>query len=100
MINIVFATDNNYVVHLTTSLASLISNNKNNDLNIIIMYNGLTEVHKQNIYILKNLQSQQKIDISFIDCTNLINTYSQRGHISKATMYRIYLLKSINHTVI
>ena len=89
--NIVFATDNNYVVHLTASLASLISNNKNNDLNIIILHGGLTEVHQNNIMILKKLQINQKIDISFIDCTHLIHSYNQRGYISKAAMYRLYL---------
>lgn len=62
MINIAYTSDDNFVPQIEAGIASVLENNKNNDIHFYIMSKGITEAHKNEIrkFILFY---EQKVDI-------------------------------------
>ena len=94
-INIVFATDDNYVQHLCCAIASLLENkNKKDNLCIFILNSGLTE---ENINNIEKLKSIQNFELQFCDMNKYNAIFDSlplnRDYISKATYYRLMLLE-------
>ena len=94
VLNIVFITDESYVVPTAVAVESLIKNKSFDTIyNVKIL---VDEVNPRNIISLKELQTD-KVHIEIIDVKNqAINTFGQSNiptsiHVSKAAMLKFYL---------
>lgn len=90
--NIVLATDNNYVQHCTITITSILKNNS--DVNIIILTEDLTEENKRILREEVDIHNA-KIDFILVD-TGIIDklpmpSHACLSHISRATYYRLLL---------
>lgn len=94
-INIVFATDNNYVQHLAATITSIFMNtNHSSNMVINIIDGGISEENK--IY-LNNLVSKFNSEICYKNIDpSLLGKVVINGHITEATYYRI-LIPSLFH---
>ena len=52
--NFLYTTDNNYFIHMLTSIYSLLENNKDIYLNIHIIEDNLSELNKNRLYYLSS----------------------------------------------
>ena len=96
MLNVVFASDNNYVPVLGVAITSLIKNNQDDfeDINIFILDDGITSKNKKKI---ENLINNPNHKLYFIKTKNLddlkINLLSQgeNSNISFTTYSRLFI---------
>ena len=92
IINICFASDNNYVQHCAAAISSILVNNKSQrKYSFHILDGGITPKNKEKLLSLRNLCDfdMQFYDMSKIDCSELpLN----REYISIVTYYRLFLL--------
>lgn len=92
IINICFASDNNYIQHCAAAISSILVNNKSQrKYSFHILDGGITPKNKEKLLSLKNLCDfdMQFYDMSKIDCSELpLN----REYISIVTYYRLFLL--------
>lgn len=92
--NIVFATDNNFVQHCATAIVSLLLNNKDSKVSIYILTEGLTP---ENIDLLKGLIEQKngELHVIEVDIDKLKGVPMPKNlnlsHISIATYYRLLI---------
>ena len=59
--NILYTTDNNYFIHMLTSIYSLIENNKDIFLNINIIEDNLEEINKKILIDITFLNGETQI---------------------------------------
>ncbi len=86
-IYIVFASDDFYVPYLGVSIQSVISNsNKNNQYNIFILDNGISENNKKRLYFFQS----DNIKISFIN----MNEYLKNIDVSMFYIYPPYTIST------
>ncbi len=90
-INVVFATDDNYVEHCAVTIVSILANSPlSNYYNFYILNTGLTEENKRK---LNSLKQKRDFGLNFIDVSNF--DFSKfplnRDWISATTYYRLYL---------
>lgn len=94
LLNICCSTDNNYIQHCAVMLCSLFENNKNNNFNIHILINDLSEENK---LILEELALRYNAKVLFykVDSSKLIGCkYRKWRPLTEAAYFRI-LLSSI-----
>ncbi len=94
--NIICATDNNYVQHCVVMLKSLLINNSNVELDIYVLSENLSQ---ENIDILKRTSNSKlhKINFLFIRLEDLKDCPIREGdHVSIATYYRLLAPLLIN----
>lgn len=72
MINVVYASDNNYAPYLAVSLNSLILNNSNESINIFILDNNISENNKDYLKIL--ISKNNNFQIKFISTKKFENS--------------------------
>lgn len=91
MINIVIATDDNYIQHCSVMMTSVLENNEN--VHFFVLTEGLIEDNKQ---ILRNIEKKYNstIDFCIVD-SNVIKHFPMPSgagdHISIATYYRLMM---------
>lgn len=78
--NFLYTTDNNYFIHMLTSIYSLLENNKHIYLNIHIIEDNLDELNKTRLFKLEELYNNVKINIYSI---KLIENIMNKFNISK-----------------
>ena len=92
IINICFASDNNYIQHCAAAISSILVNNKSQrKYSFHILDGGISSENKEKLLSLRNLCDfdMQFYDMSKIDCSELpLN----REYISIVTYYRLFLL--------
>lgn len=92
MLNVLFASDNNYTPFLSIAIVSLLKNNQNefNEINIFILDDGISEKNKENI---QNLIKHFDCTVTFIKTKSLneldinIMTIERNLNISSLTTY-------------
>lgn len=92
-INVCFSSDNNYVQHLTTAMASILKNLKSDSIiRFYILDGGISECNKKNILELSALKDFECIfyDMSKFDFSRFP---MNRSYISVATYYRLLILE-------
>lgn len=92
VINICFSTDNKYVQHCATAMASLLKNcDVESKIKFFILDGGISEVNKKNIEKLSDIKD---FEIEYYDMTKIdfSDLPLNRSRISVATYYRLYLL--------
>ena len=103
-INICFATDNNYIKPLSTSLYSILSNTDKNDiLNVFILEDNVSSESKKK---LTDTFNTKNCNIKFINIdtalTNNFPKYKITPHITKAGYLRLFIaeyLKDIDKII-
>ena len=86
-INICFCIDENYVCQLGAVLLSLVDSNKQNNVNVFVLSNGVTEQSKQRL--AKTIENIESFTINFVDSQDkTVNELEAGGHISSATYIR------------
>ena len=89
--NIVYASDNNYVRPLGISIMSLLENNKEQqEINIFVIDNNIAADSKT---IIKNIVKQYKRNIEFIDFNFLCAELKVNVEFPKAAYARLFLYK-------
>ena len=92
MINIAFATNKNYAIHMVVAIASILSNNKSNrNICFYILHSELDSKDIQNIESVKKLATSFKVQFVFLNLGDKFSNYSLDGYFSKETMYRLLL---------
>jgi len=92
--NIVVASDDNFVQHCGTMLVSLFENNKKNKITVYLLSEGISD---ENNEILKEIVSSRGGDYNYIlvDSELLVDLpmpdFSELSHISIATYYRLLI---------
>lgn len=88
-INILCATDNDYVPYCGIMLTSLFENNKEADINVYILTENLNDTNKEKIKQLSQAY-QKRIEIITVDSEKLKDCPIRIGdHVSIATYYRL-----------
>jgi len=87
MINVVLATDNNYLQHTCVTLVSLFSNTNPSDLTINLLYNDLNEIELETIRKCVN-QNNSNIVFYLID-TSRLKGFLISNHISLGAYFRL-----------
>ena len=92
--NIVFATDENYIKHLSVAIISLLSNNSNLNFNIFIISGGFDA---KNFKKIKSITEKYKVNLKQIIINDdvfekLVINY----HFTKANYYRLLIPNFIN----
>ena len=97
--NIVLASDDNYVPLLTISIVSFLENNQNDfeEINVFILNDGITN---QNIEKINNRLNKYDCHVSFIKTKNIENLNSkivslERDNISSFTTYSRLFISSL-----
>ena len=97
--NIVLASDDNYVPLLTISIVSVLENNINDfdEINVFILNDGITD---QNIKKIKDRLTSYNCNVSFIKTKNIENLNSkivslERDNISSFTTYSRLFISSL-----
>lgn len=97
--NIVLASDDNYVPLLTISIVSFLENNCNDsdEINVFILNDGITN---KNIEKIRNILNKYECNISFIKTKNIENLNSkivslERDNISSFTTYSRLFISSL-----
>ncbi len=98
MINIVFASDNNYAQILKISIQSLLFNNKNVPMNIFILDNGINE--KNHYELIEIINKFNNIHLDFIFMKNIKENFdsissNDMKNLNKLTMYSRLFLASV-----
>ena len=90
IMTLALASDQNYVGHLGSLLASIEDNHDNSVfLDIIVLDGGLNTVeHKQLNNIVKH---RDNIKLSFIKMAGMFKEISMHSHFTEPTLYRLYL---------
>ena len=96
--NILYTTDNNYFIHMLTSIYSLIENNKDIFLNINIIEDNLEETNKKRLYLLTEIYKNIKINIYSIKLIEKnINRYNipkwRNTNIANARLFANEIIK-------
>ncbi len=96
--NILYTTDNNYFIHMLTSIYSLIENNKDIFLNINIIEDNLEEINKKRLYLLTEIYKNIKINIYSIKLIEKnINRYNipkwRNTNIANARLFANEIIK-------
>lgn len=91
-ISVFFAIDDNYAPFLLITLNSIIKNmSKNNNYNIYVLNNGLSE---QSTSKIKNYECEN-LKISFVNMSKIMKSFGEilhtRDYYSKATYYRLFI---------
>jgi len=99
--NFLYTTDNNYFIHMLTSIYSLLENNKDIYLNIHIIEDNLSELNKNRLYYLSELYSNVKINIYSIklieDIMNKFNIPKWRNtNIANARLFANEIIKDVD----
>lgn len=95
IIPVIFASDNNYLPYLTTTLLSLAENaSEKNIYEIWVLEQGINEYKQQ--LVKDMLSSYTNISINFINVDNKIDEYGKNifhecRHFSKAVYYRLFI---------
>jgi lipopolysaccharide biosynthesis glycosyltransferase len=87
--NIVFATDQNYIQHLSVALISLLSNNSSLDFKIFIISSGLDSDNFQKI---KSITEKYKVHLKQIIINDdVFEKFVTNFHFTKAMYYRLLI---------
>ena len=102
--NIVLASDDNYVPLLTISIVSVLENNQNDfeEINVFILNDGITN---QNIEKINNRLNKYDCHVSFIKTKNIENLNSkivslERDNISSFTTYSRLFISSFSFVLL
>ena len=99
MINIAFATNKNYAIHMVVAIASIVLNNESkSDLCFYILHSELDGKDIDNIKSVMELANGFKVEFVILNLENKFNDYMIIGKFSKETMYRL-LLAELLHEV-
>ncbi len=92
LVNIVMASNENYVPHLASAIASIIANkNHNTKVTIFILHAGLKEETLNKIKSLQNLDKQHNTNITPMLINNTFSSSNLHGGFSIETLFRLYL---------
>lgn len=92
--NIVFATDQNYIEHLSVSLISLLHNNSNLDFKIYIINGGIEKEKWQKLETIVQKYNVELIDICIDD--TIFEKLVTNHHFTKANYYRLLIPEFID----
>jgi len=88
-VSVVFISDENYIVHLSVALISLLVNNKKLKMNIYIIGNGIKE---KNFYRLKKMCDSYDVNLKqFIVNDKIFDKFITTYHFTKAIYYRLLI---------
>lgn len=92
MINIAFATNKNYAIHMVVAIASIVLNNESkSDLCFYILHSELDSKDIENIESVKKLGTSFEVKFVFLNLKNEFNDYSMNSYFSKEAMYRLLI---------
>ncbi len=93
LMNILCATDDNYVPHCGIMLTSLIENNRDTELHIYIFTGGLLECNKSKLKLISQDDFVKiniiEIDSQQLDISILANTIKEGDHVTISAYYRL-----------
>lgn len=93
-INVVFATDQNYIAHLTVAILSLLENNRDIEFTIYIINGGIEErLYKKLLTVTCNYKCKI-INAEISD--DVFNNLVISNHFTKANYYRLLIPKIVN----
>lgn len=90
-INIFFAINNGYSQQLCVTLASIIYNNENENLNFYVMHSSITEDNQKILADFIKQHKNTKIQFVQIDDNRFSDFQLNLSHISKETYYRFLI---------
>lgn len=99
--NFLYTTDNNYFMHMLTSIYSLLENNKDIYLNIHIIEDNLDEINKTRLFKLEELYNNIKINIYSIKLIeDIMNKFSipkwRDTNIANARLFANEIIKDVD----
>ena len=86
--NIAYSTDNNYVKYLGISMISLLENNRNLEINIYIIDNGINDKNKE---LLNNIAKNYNAKITYLDFKALTKNLKTDNTYPVSSYGRIFL---------
>lgn len=92
-LNICFATDDNYIQHLSAAVASLLVNTQSSkNINIVILENGksVSKTHKKKMLELSKLNSRANINFVRVD-SSIFEKFPVNERFSEACFYRFVI---------
>jgi len=97
--NFLYTTDNNYFMHMLTSIYSLLENNKDIYLNIHIIEDNLDEINKTRLFKLEDLYNNIKINLYSIKLIeDIMNRFSipkwRNTNIANARLFANEIIKN------
>jgi Lipopolysaccharide biosynthesis proteins, LPS:glycosyltransferases len=93
MINIVYTSDDNFVPQIGAAVASVLENNKNNDVHIFIMSKGITDEHKTSLTEFVSSYNQGISIIEIPDISELTGCKIDTGGWNDIVLSRLFLDK-------
>lgn len=93
MINIVYTTDDNFIPQINAAVASVLENNRNNDIHIYLMSKGVTDAHKESLTDFVNSYDQSITIIEIPDIAALTGREIDTGGWNDIVLSRLFLDK-------
>jgi len=92
--DVVFASDENYIQHLTVAIKSLLQNNKDLTFNIYIINGGISKEAWMKLRKASSVHKVKLIDILIDD--SIFKSFVTNHHFTKAMYYRLLIPNFIN----